>query len=82
MKDDKNKKVFDVLKNLTLIPQIGISVVTPIILGVYLGLFIDKKVGTNGVFTIILILIGTGAGFMNIIKLAGGKDSKGKNKDE
>lgn len=80
-KDNKDKDKY-VLKNLALISQIGISVITPIILGVYIGQFIDKKLGTNGVFSIVLILIGAGAGFLNIFKLAGSKDNKGKKKDE
>ena len=66
------------LRNLALISQIGISMIAPIIVGVYLGQFIDKKVGTNGVCTIILILIGVGGAFVNLFKLTGG--SKGKEK--
>ncbi len=61
----------DVLKNLALISQIGISIITPILLGVWLGNFIDKKLGTNGVFAIILIIVGAAAGFLNIFKLTG-----------
>lgn len=82
MKKDNNEKDRSALKNLALISQVGISIITPILLGVYIGQFIDKKLGTNGVFSIILILIGTGAGFLNIFKLAGSKDNKGKKKDE
>lgn len=78
--NDSNNKY--VLRNLALISQIGISVITPILLGVYIGQFIDKKIGTKGVFSIILIVIGAGAGFLNIFKLAGSKDDKGKKKDE
>lgn len=73
MKKNDNK---DVLKNLALITQVGISIVTPILLGVYLGNFIDKKLGTNGVFAIILIILGAGAGFLNIFKLTGSKKRK------
>lgn len=72
----KNNK--DVFKNLTLISQIGISIITPILLGVYAGNFLDKKLGTNGVFAIILIIIGAAAGFLNIFKLTGTKDNKRK----
>lgn len=78
MKKDNNDKDKYALKNLALISQIGISVITPILLGVYIGQFIDKKVGTNGVFSIILIVLGAGAGFLNIFKLAGSKDKKSK----
>ncbi len=52
--------------------------ITPILLGVYIGQFIDKKVGTKGIFTIILLLIGVGGAFVNLFKLTGG--SKGKEK--
>ncbi len=78
--NDSNNKYM--LKNLALISQIGISIITPILLGVYVGQYIDKKAGTNGVFSIILIIIGAGAGFLNIFKLAGSKDNKRKKKDE
>lgn len=73
-----NKKYIDALKNLALITQVGLSVITPIILGVYMGQFIDKKLGTKGVFSIIFILLGAGGGFMNIFKLAGGSRNKRK----
>lgn len=74
----KNKNYRDALQNLTLITQVGLSVITPILLGVYLGQFMDKKVGTKGVFSIIFIVLGAGAGFMNIFKLAGGQRNKRK----
>lgn len=73
-----NKKYRGSLKNLALITQIGLSVITPIILGVYLGQFIDNKLGTNGIFSIIFIILGAGGGFMNIFKLAGGPRNKRK----
>lgn len=66
----------EVLKNLTLISQIGISIITPILLGVWLGNFIDRKLGTNGVFAIILIIVGAAAGFLNIFKLTGSNKRK------
>lgn len=69
----KNNNYKDTFKNLTLISQIGLSVITPILFGVFLGQFIDKKVGTNGIFSLIFILLGTGGGFMNIFKLTKGK---------
>ena len=74
----KKKDYNGALKNLALVSQIGISVVTPILLGVFLGQFIDKKLGTNGVFAIIFIIVGAGAGFLNIFKSAGGKGNKRK----
>ncbi|MBU5310714.1 AtpZ/AtpI family protein [Tissierella carlieri] len=74
----KNKNYKDIFQNLTLITQVGLSVITPILLGVFLGQFIDNKVGTNGIFSIIFIIFGVGAGFLNIFKLAGNKGNKRK----
>lgn len=67
MNKNNNK---DTLRNLTLITQIGLSVITPILIGVYLGQIIDKKFGLNGVFSIIFIIVGAAAGFLNIFKLS------------
>lgn len=82
MKKGNNGNDKYVLKNLALISQIGISVITPILLGVYIGQFIDKKIGTNGIFSILLIIIGAGGGFLNIFKLTENNDNKRKKKDE
>ncbi len=76
MKKDDNYK--DTLKNLTLISQIGISVITPILLGVFIGQLIDKWVGTQGIFVIIFIILGAGAGFLNLFKLTGDNRNKRK----
>ena len=74
----KNKNNKNALGNLALITQVGLSIITPILLGVYLGMFIDKKLGTEGVFAIIFIILGAGGGFMNLFKITGA--SKGKRK--
>lgn len=63
----KNNK--NMYQNLVLITQIGLSIITPILIGVYLGGLIDRKLELNGVFTLILIIIGAGAGFLNLFKL-------------
>lgn len=63
----KNNK--NIYKNLALITQIGLSIITPILLGVYLGGLLDKKLKTNMVFTLIFIVLGAGAGFLNLFKL-------------
>lgn len=58
-----------ILKNLALITQIGLSMVIPIIIGVYLGGFIDDKVGTKMVFRLIFLLLGVATAFVNLFKL-------------
>lgn len=78
MKKDKNYK--ESLKGLALISQIGISMITPILLGLFIGQFIDKKVGTEGIFAILFILLGVGGGFMNLFKITNTSKKEDKNK--
>lgn len=68
MKKDDNYKI---LKNLALISQIGISMSAPIFLGAFIGQVLDRWLGTKGVFMIVFIILGTGAGFMNLFKITG-----------
>ena len=73
--DDKNRGA---LKNLALISQIGISMITPIFLGMFIGGWIDKRAKTQGVFMIIFMVFGIGAGFMNVLKITGAFKDKRK----
>lgn len=74
----KNKDYKDALKNLALISQIGLSIITPILLGLFMGQFLDKKLGTSGIFAIFFMLLGVGGGFMNLFKITGTKKDKRK----
>ncbi|MEW8972577.1 MAG: AtpZ/AtpI family protein [Tissierellaceae bacterium] len=74
----KDRDYGDILKNISLISQLGISIITPILLGVFIGQLIDKWVGTQGIFVIVFIILGAGAGFLNIFKLTGTKGNKRK----
>ena len=65
----KKKDNKDMFKGLAYITQIGLSIVTPIILGVYFGNWLDKKLKTDMVFSIVFIIVGTMAGFLNLFKL-------------
>lgn len=67
-KDNKNNKI---LKDLALISQIGISMITPILLGVFIGQLLDKWIGTESFFVITFIILGVGAAFMNLFKMSG-----------
>lgn len=67
-KDEKNRSA---LKNLALISQVGISMITPIFLGLYIGQWIDRLVGSNGLFGIIFMLLGVGGAFINLFKITG-----------
>jgi len=76
MKKDDNYK--DTLKNLTLISQVGISIITPILLGVFIGQLLDKWIGTKSIFVIIFIILGAGGGFLNLFKITGAWKNKRK----
>ena len=68
------------LENIALISQIGISMMTPIILCMLLGNYIDKKMNNSQpIFLIILTILGVGTSFVSLFKLTmKGKDRKRK----
>ena len=68
----------ETLQSLTLISQMGISIITPIFMGLFLGQYLDKKLNFNGFFSIVFMVIGTCAGFLNIFKLSIGIGKKRK----
>nr|WP_228370438.1 AtpZ/AtpI family protein [Gottschalkia acidurici] len=61
-----NKKA---LQNIALVSQIGISMITPIIICILLGNYLDKKFNTNLIFLVIFITIGVGSAFTSVYKL-------------
>lgn len=60
----------EVYKSLALISQIGINMVVSIFIGFIIGKFLDNKLGTQWIFSIIFLIIGTVAGFINLFKIA------------
>ena len=55
----------DYLKALTLFFQIGLVIAIPIVLGAIGGNWLDNKLGSGSIITIVLILIGVVVGFRN-----------------
>jgi F0F1-type ATP synthase assembly protein I len=72
--DNNKMKIF---QNLALVTQIGIMMIVPIFIGLFIGRFLDEKLGTGNIFLLVFILIGVGAAFMNLYKIAM-KDNKKK----
>lgn len=66
-KDRKRKKA--VYQALTTISQFGINMLVPIFLCFFLGLFLDRKMGTS-CFMILFFFLGALAGFRNVFLLA------------
>lgn len=69
------------MKNLVLITQLAFSIVSPILLGLFIGSLLDKWLNLNGIFSIILMLLGVASGFLNAYKLIM-KTNAGKEKSD
>lgn len=63
-------KNYKYLEGVALISQVGLNILVPILLCTYIGNRLDEWLGTRGIFLTIFILLGVGAGFYNLLKLA------------
>lgn len=70
----------DVFRNITLITQLGIHMLTPVFLCVAIGVFIDNRYLTY--FTLPLLVIGILAGARNTYMLAVSAGKQGSKKDD
>lgn len=72
-RDDKGEEEVkyrrNVYRSLVLITQFGISMLVPIFLCSFLGIFLDRKFGTQFLM-ILLFFIGAAAGFKNVWRMA------------
>ena len=66
MKKDSKTKM---LQNLALVSQIGISMTVPVLISIFIGKFLDDKLGTSFIFLLIFTVIGIGAAFLNLYKI-------------
>ncbi|MCK9268569.1 MAG: AtpZ/AtpI family protein [Alkaliphilus sp.] len=76
-KTDEDRKG---LENFALITQVGMSMVIPILLGVYIGKKLDDWLNKSPLFLLIFIVIGVAAAFTNLFKVIEktSGDKKGK----
>lgn len=56
---------YELWKKLGLLSSIGLTLVACTFLGFWLGYYLDRKLGTQPWLTIIFLLLGTVAGFVN-----------------
>ena len=70
------------LKNLALVSQIGFTIITPILLGVYIGTKLDKWLKPSAVFLTIFIVMGVISGFLNAYKIIAKLNLDEKKKDD
>ena len=69
MKKNRYKK--EVYKSLALISQFGINMIVPIFLCTFIGIFLDRKLGTSFI-VIIMFFLGALAGARNVYVFAKG----------
>lgn len=62
---NKNK----ILQNLALVSQIGISMFVPIFICIFIGKFLDEKLGTGAIFLAIFTILGIISAFMSLYKI-------------
>ena len=75
--DDKKKGKLENFKDLYLVSSIGIQLVVTRFIGLAFGIYLDSKIGTSPTFTIIFLLFGIAAGFINLFRvLKGYKNSR------
>jgi ATP synthase protein I len=77
---DRDKK--DLLSSLAMVSSMGISVAMAIAIGVWLGLALDRWLGTKPWFFFIFLFIGIAAGFKNIYVIARRESRKEDDSDK
>ena len=83
---EENKKL---MKQMLHLSSMGFSMVLAIIIGLAIGIFLDRRLGTHPWFTIIFLVLGVVAGFRNIFHIffkyglgEGKSDEKGNRKKQ
>ncbi|KAB3539709.1 AtpZ/AtpI family protein [Alkaliphilus pronyensis] len=64
------KKRGHILENLSLVSYLGVSMIVPIIGGVYLGRWIDSLLNSQPIFLFAFIIMGVIVAFTNLFKIA------------
>lgn len=76
----RGKDYKDLMDQLTLVTQLGLTMVGSILLGFAVGYYLDKWLGTKGVFLTIFILLGIIGGGWTVFRQIEGTDSDRKGK--
>ena len=70
LKQHELKKKHSVSRALSLVTQLGVQMAVCIVLGVAIGIFLDRWLGTMPVFIIIFTIFGAGAAIKMIYDIA------------
>lgn len=69
------------VRNLGLVTQLGITMITPILICTFIGIFIDEKIHKAPLFTLGFIILGAAAGFRNLFYTASKQAKKNEKED-
>ena len=61
-KMSKQSSVISAMKSLSLLSQIGISMVANILVGLFIGKFLDELLNTSPLFLLLFVFVGVGSG--------------------
>ncbi|MGX4601504.1 AtpZ/AtpI family protein [Faecalimicrobium sp. JNUCC 81] len=64
----KRNPYFEIATMLSLLTQVGLMIIIPILGCMFIGKFIDSKLNTSPIFLLIFILLGIGGAFMSVYK--------------
>ncbi|MEG1311698.1 MAG: AtpZ/AtpI family protein [Clostridium sp.] len=64
----KRNMYMEIATMLSLLTQVGLMILIPILGCTFIGKFIDSKLNTNPIFLLIFIILGIGGAFMSVYK--------------
>ena len=70
MSGDNKKQRGEFVRGLSLLSQIGITVLICVAMGILLGRFLDNKLGTSPWLLLVFTLLGSGAAFKSIYDIS------------
>lgn len=70
------------VNNLSMVTQLGITIITPILICTFIGVFIDEMLHKTPIVTIILLLVGVLAGFRNLFYFTMKQAKKNEKEDK
>lgn len=64
----KKKMYMEIANTLSLLSQLGLMMVIPILGLAYIGKILDTRLNTSPIFMLIFMILGIGGGFMGVYK--------------
>ena len=72
----KRKEKVSIMKSVALITQVGITIISTILIALFAGKKLDEWLGTGVVLTLLFLLLGIATSFMTILRLGLKEENK------